>query len=167
MQAEFYRTSNFKQFLGGNILRLLRAQKKQSLSESTQCTFFRKRIGFEKRKQGFEVPFEQAYGFRGNHPAFYHLSAWEFTQWWSCERLGPPSTDVRTEWTEAGKEYRALHAGNRQAEAPRAGEHYTVKQCMDLVIPSNRRPLQTISDICSWSGVRDNTYYTRIPFTES
>ena len=167
MQAEFYRTSNFQQFLGGNILRLLRAQKKQSLSEITHCTFFRKRVGYEKRKEGFEAPWEAKYGFRGDHPAFYYLSPWEFTQWWYCDRLGPPSTDVRTEWTEAGKEYRALHAGNRQAEAPRAGEHYTVKQCMDLVIPSNRRPLQTISDICSLSGVRDNTYYTRIPLTEN
>ena len=86
LQAEFYRTSNFAQFLGGNILRLLRAQKKQSLSESTQCTFFRKRIGFEKRKEGFEAPWEAKYGFRGTHPAFYYLSPWEFTQWWYCDR---------------------------------------------------------------------------------
>ena len=142
LQAEFYRTSNFAQFLGGNILRLLRAQKKQSLPEITQCTFFRKRIGYQKKKEGFEAPWEQKYGFRGDHPAFYYLSPWEFVQWWYWDRLRAPTTDNRTEWTEAGLEYRALNAGNRQSEAPRAGEHYTVKQCMDLALPSNRRPLQ-------------------------
>ena len=135
LQAEFYRTANFAQFLGGNILRLLRAQKKQSSPQSLQCTFFRKRIGYQKKKQGFEAPWEHKYGFRGDHPGFYYLSPWEFTQWWYCDRLQSPSTDSRTEWTEAGLEYKKLNAGNNQAEAPRAVEHYTVKTCMDLVIP--------------------------------
>ena len=131
LQAEFYRTSNFEQFLGGNILRLLRSQKKQSSPESTQCTFFRKRIGYVKKKEGFEVPWEQRYGFRGAHPAFYYLSPWEFVQWWFLDRLRPPTTDNRTQWTEAGLAYKALHVGNKDAPAPRAGEHYIVRECMD------------------------------------
>ena len=143
LQAEFYRTSNFVQFLGGNILRLLRAQKKETLPETTQCTFFRKRVGYVKKKEGFEAPWEQKYGFRGDHPAFYYLSPWEFVQWWYWDRLRPPTTDNRTEWTEAGLEYMALNAGNKQSEAPRAGEHYTVKECTDLLLPSSRRRLRT------------------------
>ena len=143
LQAEFYRTSNFVQFLGGNILRLLRAQKKQTSPETTQYTFFRKRVGYVKKKEGFEAPWEQKYGFRGDHLAFYYLSPWEFVQWWYCDRLRPPTTDNRTEWTEAGLEYKALNVGNKDAEAPRAGEHYVVKNCMDFARASCRRPLQT------------------------
>ena len=131
------------QFLGGNILRLLRAQKKETLPETTQCTFFRKRVGYVKKKEGFEAPSEQKYGFRGDHPAFYYLSPWAFVQWWFWDRLGPPTTDNRTEWTEAGLEYKALNVGNKDAEAPRAGEHYVVKNCMEFARASSRRPLQT------------------------
>ena len=106
-------------------------------------TFIGKRLGYMKMKEGFEAPWEQKYGFRGDHPAFYYLSPWEFVQWWYCDRLGPPTRDIRTEWTEAGLEYRALTAGNKQAEAPRAGEHYIVKDCMDFALSSFRRPLRT------------------------
>ena len=139
MQAEFYRTSNYEQFLGGNILRELRKHKKETSEETTQYTFLRKRIGFMKRKVGFEAPIEQKYGFRGDHPAFYYLSPWEFVQWWYCDRLRAPTTDNRTEWTEAGLEYKALNVGNKDAEAPRAGEHYVVKNCMDFARASCRR----------------------------
>ena len=133
----------FSTVLGGNILRLLRAQKKETLPETTQCTFFRKRVGYVKKKEGFEAPWEQKYGFRGDHPAFYYLSPWEFVQWWYWDRLRPPTTDNRTEWTEAGLAYMALNAGNKQAAAPRAGEHYTVKESMDFLLPSSRRRLRT------------------------
>ena len=143
LQAEFYRTSMAKQFLGGNILRELRTQKKETSPEKTQCTFFRKRPGYTKKKEGFEAAWVDKYGFRGDHPAFYYLSPWEFVQWWYWDRLRSPTTDNRTEWTEAGLEYMALNAGNKQAEAPRAGEHYTVKDCMDVTLPSSRRPLRT------------------------
>ena len=58
LQAEFYRTSQSEQFLGGDILRLLRSQKKETSAETTHYTFFRKRIGYTKKKGGFEAPWE-------------------------------------------------------------------------------------------------------------
>ena len=131
LQAEFYRTAWEAQFLGGNILRLLRAQKKQDVAETTQHTFFHKRVGYAKRKEGFEASPEQKYGFRGKHPAFYYLSPWEFTQWWGCSRLQSPTTDPRTRWTPEGQAYKALNAGNKNAAAPRAKEHYVVIECQD------------------------------------
>ena len=140
LQAEFYRTSEFDQFFGGNILRLLRNLKKETLSETKQSVTVRKRVGYEKKKEGFQAPWEMKYGFRGNHPALYYLSAWEFTQWWFCDRLRPPTTDTRTEWTEAGLEYMALNAGNKEAEAPRAGKHYVVKPCLELPLQHCHRP---------------------------
>ena len=127
------------QFLGGNILRLLRAQKKETLPETTQCTFFRKRVGYVKKKEGFEAPWEQKYGFRGDHPAFYYLSPSEFVQWWYCDRLKPPTSDNRTQWTEAGLAFRAQNVGIKEAEAPRAGEHYIVKDSQDRNPCSSRR----------------------------
>ena len=143
LQAEFYRTSECQQFLGGNILRELKRQKNQTSEKATQYTFIGKRPGYQKVKEGFEAPWEQKYGFRGDHPAFYYLSPWEFVQWWYWDRLGPPTRDVRTEWTEAGLEYRALTAGKKDAEAPRAREHYVVKECMDFAVSTFRRSSRT------------------------
>ena len=51
LQAEYYRTFTSSQFLGGNILRLLRSQKKTSSAEITHYTFFRKRVGYTKKKK--------------------------------------------------------------------------------------------------------------------
>ena len=132
LQAEFYRTSKDIQFLGGNILRLLRAQQEHISTGNKQCTFIRKRVGYMKKREGFEASAEHKYGYRGAHLAFYYLSPWEFVQWWHCERLRPPTSDDRTEWTEAGVEYCIANAGNQQREAPRAGIHYSVKDSADV-----------------------------------
>ena len=154
LEAEFYRTSEYKQFLGGNILRRLRKLKEnETSSETTVKTVIRKRIGFQKKKELYDAAWEDKYGHRGNHPAFYYLSPWEFVQWWFWDRLGPPTRDTRTEWTEAGLEYMAQNVGNKAAEAPRAGEHYTVKECTDFALPCNRRPLRSklLLAITIWS----------------
>ena len=60
-------------FLGGAILRLLRSEEKQTSTQSTQCTFFRKRIEYMKKKEGFETPWEHNDGFRSDPHAFYYL----------------------------------------------------------------------------------------------
>ena len=142
LQAEFYRTSHYEQFLGGNILRLLRSQKKETSEKSTHYTFFRKRVGYIKKKGGFEAPWEQKYGFRGDHPAFYYLSPWEFVQWWYWDRLKPPTSDNRTQWTEAGLAFRARNADvpPNLRESPSAGLHYIVIDCLDLAFPSFGHP---------------------------
>ena len=140
LQAEYYRTFASNQFLGGNILRLLRSQKKTSSAEITHYTFFRKRVGYTKKKGGFEAPWEQKYGFRGDHSGFYYLSPWEFTQWWFCDRLGSPTSDKRTEWTEEGLAFKARNADvpPKLRESPTAGLHYRVKDSLDLTLFSNR-----------------------------
>ena len=131
LNAEFYRTSQFAQFSGGNILRLLRNRKRKASHEDDTMVFVPKPVGFPKKKGTFDAAPEQKYGHRGDNAAFLYLSPWEFCQWWHVERLKPPRADGphrddRTTWTEAGLQYLEDNRGNKQAEAPRAGEHYVV-----------------------------------------
>ena len=137
LNAEFYRTSQFAQFSGGNILRLLRNRKRKASHEDDTMVVVPKPVGFPTKKGNFDAAPEQKYGHRGNHAAFLYLSPWEFCQWWCVERLKPPRDDVphrddRTTWTEAGLQYREENRGNKQAEAPKAGEHYVVVDCADF-----------------------------------
>ena len=141
LNAEFYRTSQFAQFSGGNILRHLTNRKRKASREEDTRVFVPKPVGFQKKKGIFDAAPEQKYGQRGNNAAFLYLSPWEFVEWWYVERLKPPRDGVphrddRTTWTEAGLQYRADNVGNKQAEAPKAGEHYVVVDCADFYIYS-------------------------------
>ena len=139
MNAEFYRTSQFAQFSGSNILRLLRFRKGKASTEGETVVCLQKRVGYMKKKELFDAAPEHKYGHRGNNAALLYLSPWEFCQWWYVERLKPPRAGVshvndRTIWTEAGLEYMEQNAGNKQAEAPKAGEHFVVKDCSDHLL---------------------------------
>ena len=75
------------------------------------------------------IPFEDAYGYRGDHEDLYYLSPWEFTAYWTLEYLKPPSAyriDAKTRWTPAGLLYRDILKEDKQAPAPKPGEHYVV-----------------------------------------
>ena len=50
MNAEFYRTSQFAQFSGGNILRLLRYRKGNASEEDDAVICLRKLVGYVKKK---------------------------------------------------------------------------------------------------------------------
>ena len=132
MNAEFYRTSHFKQFYGGNILRLLRSWKASSPQPESKHLFIRKRVGYTKKHDVWDASTEHKYGYRGDNPAFYYLSPWEFCQWWIVDRLKSPTSDKRTEWTEEGIQYCMDNKDNRQPEAPKAGKHYVVIDSADL-----------------------------------
>ena len=64
-----------------------------------------------RQQSAFSIPFEEVYGFRGRHDAFYYLSPWEFTKWWSVEYLKPPFVyernfeESKTKWADGGQEY--------------------------------------------------------------
>ena len=131
LNAEFYRTSQFAQFSGVNILRLLRNRKgKKAKYEDDTLVSVPKPVGFSKKKGRFDVAPEQKYGYRGNNAAFLYLSPWEFCQWWYVERL-KPGRDDKTTWTEAGLQYLDANRRDTQAEAPKAGVHYVVVDCAD------------------------------------
>ena len=138
LNAEFYRTSEFCQFSGGNILRLLRNRKgKKATYEDDTLVSVPKPIGFQKKKGRFDAAPEQKYGHRGNNAAFLYLSPWEFCQWWYVDRLKAPRSEIphrddRTTWTEAGLQYLDENRGDKQAEAPKAGVHYVVVDCADM-----------------------------------
>ena len=139
LKAEFFRTSQFAQFSGGNILRLLRNRKGSASREEHTMVCIQKPLGNPKKKDKFDASPEQKYGHRGNNAAFLYLSPWEFCQWWYVERLKAPRSDIphrddRTTWTEAGLQYREDTRGDRQAPAPKAGEHYVVIDCADLLL---------------------------------
>ena len=78
------------------------------------------------------MAFEELYGFRGRHPHLYYLSPWEFTKWWTAEKLKSPDEYLkageilRTKWTAAGTAHLAQEKGDKTKEAPKAGEHYKV-----------------------------------------
>ena len=95
---------------------------------------FQKRVGCMEKKKQFDASSEQEYGNRGDNAVFYYLSPWEFVQWWKVDRLKPPTTDSRTQWTSEGLQYCIDNAGNRQPEAPIAGKHYIVKDSSDVSV---------------------------------
>ena len=91
-------------------------------------------MSFNGKCEKFFVKFEQAYGYRGNHPAVYYLSPWEFTALWKLEYLKQPSaytSNAKTRWTAAGLLYKDAINDDKDALAPKAGEHYEVIPSMD------------------------------------
>ena len=134
MNAEFIRTFRTQSFCGGNLLKRLTEEK--SALEGTYETHSRVPRIYKGKKlsSAMSVAFEELYGFRGCHPHLYYLSPWEFTKWWSAEPLKSPDEYIKageipkTEWTAAGVQHCAKDKGDKTKEAPKAGEHYKVRE---------------------------------------
>ena len=83
--AEFFRTFNSATFYGAGLLRRLRAEKEalgEKEADTTRAIALRRAGAYQRSSDTFRVSAEEAYGYRGDHPAVYYLSPWEFTSLW-------------------------------------------------------------------------------------
>ena len=83
--AEFYRTFGSASFCGRELLTRLRAAKEELKNADTKAAPIRKRAGYQRLGNKFFISLEEAYGYRGNAPAVYYLSPWEFTALWKLD----------------------------------------------------------------------------------
>ena len=132
--AEFNRTFPTIHFCGFALLQQLRAEKGNLDGKFEAAIPIRKPLGTRSSGDEFHITLEKAYGYRGNAPAVYHLSPWEFTAHWYLEYLKPPSSyssNAKTTWTNSGVAYQKILKGDKKAPAPTPGEHYVVVDCSD------------------------------------
>ena len=131
-EAEFIRTFMSKSFCGSHLLKRSRFEQETQMESRSVVSKVPAKHAFAKKKEGFSLAFEEAYGFRGNDPAFYYLSPWEFTKWWSVEYLKAPNQYVannehpKTQWCDGGYEYWENAKKDQTLPAPVPGKHYRV-----------------------------------------
>ena len=96
--AEFIRTFRHEYFFGKAYLdRLHDILRKKGELTLERC--------IPKRRKPTESPdYVLLYGARGPDARAFHMSPWEFCQWWRPIRLKPPSKYYKyTKWTEDGR----------------------------------------------------------------
>lgn len=98
--AEFNRTYMSDDFPGGQLLRCLESEEKR-LDQQTWQKVVPKAHGRSSGPEDLLRHFPDFYGYRGNHPSVYYLSAWEFAMLWEVLPLPKPSaSQTLSRWVQ-------------------------------------------------------------------
>ena len=129
--AEFVRTYQTRTFHGAHLLHRLRYEQTEQAKERSMVSKVLRPFFNRKRPDSFTLSFEDAYGYRGDHPHLYYLNPWEFCKWWRVEYLKPPgsySGNPKTRWTKknAARELANSEKPPGEKLPAVAGVHYVV-----------------------------------------
>ena len=98
LAAEFFRTCRHEFFFGKQFLRLFDSAAAGADPRDAALTISR-----NSRKRA-STDSESVYGFRPRHPDTWHVSPWDFCQWFKAIPLRCPSPWYEySKWTAAGK----------------------------------------------------------------
>ena len=132
-QAEFIRTFRTVDFPGKLFLDRLELERKKQAATGAVVSMLPRLVNLTSKDHVAPTPWVELYGFRGQHPDLYHLSPWEFFQYWRPVPLQPPRwyqvrrQEPLTMWLPGGEAFCREHEHDDPPTFLDPGEHYVVR----------------------------------------